>query len=58
MKRTFENCTLADMDRGYFDHGSVSKEDMIEYLQLWNDTPGRFTVAKLGADHVYQIDKK
>jgi hypothetical protein len=55
IKRTFEDFTLADMDRAFFDFGTVTKEELSDYVARWNETPGRLTTAKIGANHVYVL---
>ena len=53
-----ESMTLDQIDKAYFDHGTISHEDMESYVQAWNNTPGRFTTAKIGVNHIYLIDRK
>jgi hypothetical protein len=57
IKRTFENFTLEDMDKAFFDFGTVTKEELSDYIARWNETPGRFTTAKIGASHIYMVSR-
>jgi len=43
----FEHYSLNDMEKAY-QNGQVTEEEVKEYLEKWNATPGRFTVAEFG----------
>lgn len=53
-----DNLTLDQIDKAFFDHGTISREDMESYVDLWNNTAGRFTVAKIGANYIYTQERR
>ena len=44
MKEYLKQYTLAQVEQA-FNRGLITMDDMYEYIDEWNGTPGRFTVA-------------
>lgn len=41
-----------------FGDGFYTFTEMEEYVKEWNNTPGRFTTAKIGVNYIYQVSKE
>jgi hypothetical protein len=40
-----------------FGDGVFSLEEVQQYVDVWNNTSGRFTTAKIGMNYIYQVNK-
>jgi len=52
----YQMYSLNDMDREYR-NGNTTKEEIEEYIKLWNETSGRFTMAILADGYIRTINK-
>jgi hypothetical protein len=55
MNGKMKNMTIAEIDKAHFDRGEFGRADVVEYVKLWNETPGRFTEARIGVNCIYTV---